>query len=246
MSPLARLLPGVFALALAVVSSVTVVAATAMRYDKVTFNRALATGMPVVVHVCAGWSPLCQTQKPIVAALLQEPGMRSVQLLNVDFNTDLEARRTLSVLHQGTLIVFRNGREVARSAGDTDRTAIAALLSGDSDRMSTAGRAGGIPYEKETFERAVAAGGPVALHVSSDWCPTCKAQKPVVDALLKEPSMRALRFFVADFEAEKALRRSLQVEQHGTFVIFRNGREVARSTAETDRDALGRTFAKAR
>ena len=252
----ARLLPGACAFALAVVSSVAAMAAPAMRYDKTAFSRALATGTPVVVHVCAGWSPLCQTQRPIVGALLKEPGMRSVQLLNADFDTDLEARRTLRVLHQGTLIVFKNGREVARSSGDTDRTAIAALLSGsemarssgDSGRMTPslmASRAGGMPYEKEAFDRAVAAGGPVALHVSADGCPTCKAQKPVVDALLREPGMRTLRFFVADFDTEKALRRSLRVEQQSTFVIFKNGREVARSTAELDRDALARTFAKA-
>ena len=164
----ARLLCGVFAFALAVVSSVAATAATAKRYDKAAFSRALATGAPVGVHVCAGWSPLCQTQKPIVGALLKEPEMRSVQLLNADFDTDLEARRTLRVLHQGTLIVFRNGREVSRSSGDTDRTAIAALLSGDSGRMTTApmaGRAGGIPYEKDSFDRAVAAGGPVVQRV---------------------------------------------------------------------------------
>ena len=51
--------------------------------------------------------------------------------------------------------------------------------------------------------------------------------------------------FVADFDTEKALRKSLRVEQQSTFVIFKNGREVARSTAELDRDALARTFAKA-
>ena len=248
MPPLARLLPGVFAFALAVALSVAAMAATAMRYDKAAFSRALAVSAPVVVHVCASWSPLCQTQKPIIGALLKEPGMQSVQLLNADFDTDLEARRTLRVLHQGTLIVFRNGREVARSSGDTDRTAIAALLSGGSARMSTApmaGRAGAMPYEQDAFDRAVSAGGPVVLYVSADRCPACEAQKPVVYALLREPDMKSLRLFVADFDTEIALRKSLRVQQQSTFVIFRNGREVARSTAEIDRDALARVFAKA-
>lgn len=105
--------------------------------------------------------------------------------------------------------------------------------------------AAGARYEPAAFDRAVAAGGPVALHVSADWCPTCKAQKPVVDALPKEPRMKPMRLFVADFDTEKALRKSLRVEQQSTFVLFRNGREVARSTADLDRDALARTFAKA-
>ena len=102
-----------------------------------------------------------------------------------------------------------------------------------------------MPYEQNAFDRAVFAGGPVVLYVSADRCPACEAQRPVVNALLREPGMRTLRFFVADFDTEKALRRSLRVQQQSTFVIFKNGREVARSTAEIDRDALARTFAKA-
>ena len=103
-------------------------AATVARYDKAAFNRALAAGVPLVVHVCAGWSPLCRTQRPIVANLLKGPRMLPVLLLNADFDADREARRLLHVTYQGTLIVFKDGREAARSSGDTDRTAIAALL----------------------------------------------------------------------------------------------------------------------
>ena len=107
------------------------------------------------------------------------------------------------------------------------------------------GHAAGTRYDKAAFDRAVAAGGPVVLHVSADWCPTCKAQKPVVDALLKEPRMKAVRLFVADFDTDKALKKSLRVEQQSTFVVFKGGREVARSTAELDPGAIARTFAKA-
>ena len=127
MPVLARFLPGALALVVAAGSSATACAATA-HYSKAALDRALAAGVPVVVHVCAGWSPLCKKQKPIVASLLQGPRMLPVLLLNADFDTDREARRMLHVAYQGTLIVFKDGREVVRSSGDTDRTAIAALL----------------------------------------------------------------------------------------------------------------------
>ena len=128
MPRLARLLPSAFAFALAAVSSAAAVAATAMRYDKAAFDHALATGVPVVVHVCASWSPLCRTQKPVVVALLKGLEMQRVQLFNADFDTDRELKRTLHVFQQGTLVVFKDGREAARSTGDTDRTTIATLL----------------------------------------------------------------------------------------------------------------------
>ena len=122
-----RLLPGALAFAFAA-GSTAAACAVAAHYDKAAFDRALAAGVPVVVHVCAGWSPLCKTQKPIVAALLRGPKMKSVLLLNADFDADREARRLLHAPYQGTLIVFKDGREVARSSSDADRTAIATLL----------------------------------------------------------------------------------------------------------------------
>ena len=127
MSVLARLLPGALAFAVAAGSSAAACAAAA-RYSKAALDRALGAGVPVVVHVCAGWSPLCRTQKPIIAALLTGPPVLPVLLLNADFDADRDARRMLHVVHQGTLIVFKNGREVARSSGDTDRAAITAVL----------------------------------------------------------------------------------------------------------------------
>ena len=122
-----RVLSGALAFALAAGSTAAAWAAAA-HYDKAGLDRALAAGVPVVVHVCAGWSPLCRTQKPIIAALLRGPKMQPVLLLNADYDTDREARRVLHVPYQGTLIVFKDGREVARSSGDVDRAAIAMLL----------------------------------------------------------------------------------------------------------------------
>ena len=106
------------------------VAASALplRYSKVAFDRALAGGLPVVVHVCANWSPLCKVQKPIVAALLRELPLREIILFNAEFDSDFELRRTLHVFQQATFVVFKDGREVARSNGDVERAAIEALL----------------------------------------------------------------------------------------------------------------------
>ncbi len=101
------------------------------------------------------------------------------------------------------------------------------------------------PYTKAAFDQAVAAGRPVIVDVQASWCPTCKAQKPIVDALLKEPTRTKVTLFKADFDTEAALKQHLKVVQQSTFVVFKGGKEVGRSTGETDRAAIAALFDKA-
>ena len=51
--------------------------------------------------------------------------------------------------------------------------------------------------------------------------------------------------FVADFDTESALKKQLRVAQQSTFVVFKGGKEVGRSTGETDRAAIAALFDKA-
>lgn len=101
------------------------------------------------------------------------------------------------------------------------------------------------PFAQAEFDKAVAAGGPVVVQFHADWCPTCKTQQPIVAKLLAEPRMKAVQLFVADFDNEKALKKSLRVSTQSTFVVFKGGKEVARSTGQTTRETIESTFAKA-
>jgi len=100
-------------------------------------------------------------------------------------------------------------------------------------------------YVQQKFDAAVAAGQPVIVHFAADWCPTCQAQKPVASALLKEPRFAAVTLFRADFDTEKALEARLGVTQQSTYVVFKGGKEVARSTAKIERETLATLFAQA-
>ena len=105
--------------------------------------------------------------------------------------------------------------------------------------------AGEVPYSKAAFDNAVAAGKPVIVDFHASWCPTCKAQKPVVDALLAEPQRQDVTLFLADYDTEAALKKQLHVTQQSTFVVFKGGKEVGRSTGQTSRLAIGGLFDKA-
>jgi len=105
--------------------------------------------------------------------------------------------------------------------------------------------AGEKPYDKAAFEKALAAGGPVIVDFFADWCPTCKSQKPHVQALLAEPKMKNVTLFVADFDKERDLKKNLRVTKQSTFVVFRGGKEVGRSTGQTKKEDLAALFGKA-
>ena len=102
-----------------------------------------------------------------------------------------------------------------------------------------------LPYSKPALDAALASGKPVVVDFAASWCPTCKAQKPLVDSLLKEPKREKLTLLKADYDTEDALKKQLGVTMQSTFVVFKDGKEVGRSTGQTDKAAIGALFDKA-
>jgi thiol-disulfide isomerase/thioredoxin len=102
-----------------------------------------------------------------------------------------------------------------------------------------------MPFTQAAFDKAVAAGQPVIVDFQASWCPTCKAQKPIVQSLMQEPKMKNVTLFSADYDTEQALKKQLRVAQQSTFVVFKGGKEVGRSTGETSKSAIAALFDKA-
>ena len=95
-----------------------------------------------------------------------------------------------------------------------------------------------VPYNQAQRAAARAAGQTVAVVFHADWCPTCRAQAPVLKELVNTPDMKSLTLYVADFDTEKALRNALHVNQQSAVVVFKGKQETARSTGETQKGAL--------
>ena len=61
-----------------------------------------------------------------------------------------------------------------------------------------------VPYSAEAFKAAQASGSPILVEIHADWCPTCKAQSPILDKLTADPKFKDLKIFRVDFDAHEA------------------------------------------
>jgi thiol:disulfide interchange protein len=91
-----------------------------------------------------------------------------------------------------------------------------------------------IEYTPERFARVQAAGETILVDVHADWCPTCKAQGPILERLRQDKRLGHTVFMRVDFDAEKAFLRAHRIPRQSTILVFRGRTETGRSIAETD------------
>jgi len=101
------------------------------------------------------------------------------------------------------------------------------------------------PFDAKAFEAAQAAGKPILLEVHAPWCPTCKAQEPILSRLSKEPKFKNMVRFNIDFDSQKALLRKFGVQQQSTLIVFKGKLEAGRSTGDTNAASIEALLAKA-
>ena len=87
------------------------------------------------------------------------------------------------------------------------------------------------PFDQAAFEAAQAAGKPILVEVSAPWCPTCKAQAPILARLRSEAKF-------------KDLLRKFNVQTQSTLIVFKGKQETGRSTGVTDAAAIEALLAK--
>ncbi|EML5470870.1 thioredoxin family protein [Pseudomonas aeruginosa] len=89
------------------------------------------------------------------------------------------------------------------------------------------------PFSQAEFDQLTKAGQPVVVDVSATWCPTCKAQKPILEKLMQQPAYKGVTLLTVDFDAEKSTVRAFKVSMQSTLVGFHGTKEVARSVGDT-------------
>jgi thioredoxin-like negative regulator of GroEL len=70
----------------------------------------------------------CKIQKPKLQALLLENQNSKIKDVFLDFDSEEEIRKQFKVAYPSTVIVFKNGSEVARVTGETNEAGLQKLL----------------------------------------------------------------------------------------------------------------------
>lgn len=99
------------------------------------------------------------------------------------------------------------------------------------------------PFDPAAFEAAQAQGRPILVDVYADWCPTCRAQAPIISNVLRAPQYAQLVVFKLNFDKQKTEWRRMGVRRQSTLIAFNGKRETGRVVAETDADAISRLLA---
>lgn len=99
-------------------------------------------------------------------------------------------------------------------------------------------------WTADGFAAMQAAGQAVVIHVTAPWCPTCKAQHKVIDDLAGKPELKDVTVLAVDFDSQKDVLRSLNVQSQSTLVVFKGRQEVGRSAGDTNEASITALVAK--
>ena len=103
----------------------------------------------------------------------------------------------------------------------------------------------GDPFSQAQFDKLLKDGKPILVMIHADWCTTCRSQDIFLKDLLKKPPYNNLRVLSVDFDTQKSVVQSFNVQWQSTLIVFKNGKEVDRSTADTNKDSVALMLRKA-
>src|SRR5216684_2459462 len=80
-------------------------------------------------------------------------------------------------------------------------------------------------FDAKAFADAQKAGKPILVAIHASWCPTCKAQAPILSELRADPKFKDL---VNRFGAR----------MQSTLIVFKGAKEEGRSVGDTNRASI--------
>ena len=99
-------------------------------------------------------------------------------------------------------------------------------------------------FAPAAFEAAQKAGKPILVEVTAPWCPTCRAQAPILKELSAEPKFKNLQVFAVDFDNQKDALQMFKAQRQSTLIVFKGASEVGRSVGDTDKASIEALLAK--
>jgi thioredoxin 1 len=114
------------------------------------------------------------------------------------------------------------------------RSVLIAALATSCAAFPAAFAAGPQAFDDKGFADAQAAGKPILIAIHASWCPTCKAQKPIISELLADPKFKNLLYFIVDFDSQKNLVTRFGARMQSTLIAFKGEKEEGRSVGDTN------------
>lgn len=94
------------------------------------------------------------------------------------------------------------------------------------------------PFDAKTFADAQKAGKPILIAIHASWCPTCKAQAPILSELRADPRFKDLAYFVVDFDSQRDVVKRFGANMQSTLIAFKGQKEEGRSVGDTKRASI--------
>ena len=96
------------------------------------------------------------------------------------------------------------------------------------------------PFSQKDFDKLTIDGKGVALHFRASWCPTCRAQKPVLETLLNRPDFNNLTMMTLDYDTATLELKKFKVTMQSTLVVYKGVNEVGRSVGDISPESIER------
>jgi len=105
--------------------------------------------------------------------------------------------------------------------------------------------ASGERFDDAKFEAEVSSGKPVLVVAHAPWCPTCRAQSAALNDLFAKDIYKTITYFVVDFDSQKEALKKFNISRQSTLVVYKEGKEVARSIGATSSSIIEAQLGKA-
>jgi thioredoxin-like negative regulator of GroEL len=99
--------------------------------------------------------------------------------------------------------------------------------------FASAGANSAVQFSADAFKAAQASGSPILVEIHADWCPTCKAQNPILDKLTSNAKFKDLKVFRVDFDSMKPVVKQFGAQMQSTLIVFKGNAEQGRSVGDT-------------
>lgn len=100
-------------------------------------------------------------------------------------------------------------------------------------------------FTQAAFDRLQKEGQPILVDIHADWCPTCRAQAPIISTLLKQGEYQKINALRVDFDQQADVVKAFKANRQSTLIVFKGGHEAGRSLGDTSEEGIEALLKKA-